>query len=182
MVTVMTNPKKLKYRHVGSWLWNWQTPALIVAHCPQLCQPAMSPCIFCLELFWHAVNVEPKAVWGLQGQPSGMVHYLMLHMPRQAGFEIHTLHQQGGHILRLMCVMTFFFSVRSFTNFCLKYQHFWLRSQIQSLAWLLRLYLKQICGCFECRFRGTHLISGLEINQINNIPRHRVQFLHIILV
>lgn len=35
--------------------------------------------------FWHAVTVEPEAVWGLEGSPSGMVHYLKLHMLRQAG-------------------------------------------------------------------------------------------------
>lgn len=71
MSFVMINPKWIN-RHVGE----------LAAPITEL--PAMSFPVGCLRLLWHPLNMKLEAVLGsLRGQPSGRVHYLMLHMPRR---------------------------------------------------------------------------------------------------
>lgn len=68
----------------------------------QLTEPVTSSPVGCLRLLWHPVNMKLEAVLGgFRGQPSGRVHYLMLHMPRQAGSELLSLHHWGAVVLWL---------------------------------------------------------------------------------
>lgn len=73
----------------------------------------------CRGLFWLVGNAEPPAVWGLEGQPSGPLHYLTLHMSRQAGSEIPLLTPQTELSLQCRCFCRFVVSRIRICSLCL---------------------------------------------------------------